>query len=108
MASAISQSNNGENYMEERLIDEGQNTLSITATAENGDQELQKQIIIIPLDELASGKVESIYIDRSSQIKDSSILQKLFWQIGHYFQVVNIIQKGSDPEIIHIRKVKWD
>ena len=104
----ISQSNYSKNYMEERLIDEGQNILSITATAKNEQQELQKQIIIIPLDELASGKVESIYIDRSVQIKDSSTQQKLFWQIGRYFQVVSIIQKGSDPEIIHIRKVKWD
>lgn len=104
----ISQSNYSENYIEERLIDEGQNTLSITATAKNEQQEVQKQIIIIPLDELASGKVESIYIDRSVQMKDSSIQQKLFWQIGQYFQVGSIIQKGSDPEIIHIRKVKWD
>lgn len=104
----ISQKDYSENYIEERLIDEGQNTLSITATAKNEQQEIQKQIIIIPLDEFASGKVESIYIDRSVQIKDSSIQQKLFWQIGQYFQVGSIIQKGSAPEIIHIRKVKWD
>lgn len=104
----IAQNDYSENYIEERLIDEGQNTLSITATAKNEQLEIQKQIIIIPLDELASGKVESIYIDRSVQVNDSSIQQKLFWQLGQYFQVGSIIQKGNAPEIIHIRKVKWD
>lgn len=97
-----------ENYSEERLIDADQNTLSITATAKNEFLEIQKQIIIIPLDELSSGKVESIFIDRSVQIKDSSIQQKLFWQIGQYFQVGSIIQKGNDPESVHVLKIKWD
>jgi hypothetical protein len=97
-----------ENYIEERLIDANQNTLSITATAKNETLEIQKQIIIIPLEELASGKVESIFIDRSVQIKDSSIQQKLFWQIDQYFQIGSIIQKGEAPETVHIIKIKWD
>ena len=95
-------------YTEERLIDAGQNTLSITASAKDENLEIQKQIIIIPLDELASGKVESIYIDRSVQVGDSSIQQKLFWQIDQYFQIGNIIQKGNAPETVQFWKIKWD
>ena len=104
----ITQNDYSENYIEDRLIDEGQNTLSIIATAKDGNQEIQKQIIIIPMDEFTSGKVASIYMDRITQIKDSSIQQKLFWQIGHYFQIVNMIQKGNAPEKVSIVKVKWD
>lgn len=104
----ISENNYQENYIEDRLIDAGQNTLSITVTAKNELLEIQRQIIIIPLDELGSGKVESIFIDRSVQIKDSSIQQKLFWQIDKYFQISTIIQKGNAPETIHVLKIKWE
>lgn len=97
-----------DNYVEERLIDAGQNTLSITATAKKESLEIQKQIIITPLDEFATGNVQSIYIDRFVQTKDSTIQQKLFWQIDKYFRVVSIIQKGDLPEKTHILKVTWE
>ena len=103
----ISQADYFENYEEVRLIEADQNTLSITSTAKKTSEEIQKQIIIIPLDEVASGKVESIYIDRWAQINDSSIQQKLFWQIGQYFRIGSIIQQGNEPEIIHTLKVTW-
>ncbi len=104
----ITQTNYPENYTEERLIDEGQNTLSITATAKNENLEIQKQIIIVPLDEFSSGKIESIFIDRSVQIKDSSIQQKLFWQVDKYFQVASIIQIENQPEKVQVLKIQWD
>lgn len=104
----ISENNYHENYIEDRLIDADQNSLSITSTAKTEMQDIQRQIIIIPLDELGSGKVESIFIDRSVQINDSSIQQKLFWQIDKYFQISTIIQKGNTPETIHVLKVKWE
>lgn len=104
----ITLNNYSTNYVEERLIDAGQNTLSITATAKNDTLEIQKQIIVVPLDESATGKVQSIYIDRSVQANDSSIQQRLFWQIDKYFQVGNIIQKGNMPEKTYILKVTWE
>ena len=104
----ISQNDYTDNYIEDRLIDAGQNTLSITATAKTDKQEIQKQIIIVLLDDLATGKVQSIYIDRSVQVNDSTIQQKLFWQIDKYFRVGSIIQKGNMPEKTHMLKVTWE
>ena len=96
------------NYTEERLFDAQQNSFSITATAKNEKMEIQKQIIIVPLDETAAGNVHSIYIDRLVQLKDSSIEQKLFWQIDKYFQIGNIIQVGNQPEKTKTLKVTWE
>jgi hypothetical protein len=62
----------------------------------------------VPLDEFATGKVQGIYIDRFVQLNDSSIQQKLFWQIDKYFQVGSIIRKGNLPEKTHILKVTWE
>lgn len=104
----ISQNNYTDNYSEERLIDETQNTLSITAVAKDEKLEIQKQIIIVPLDKFATGSVQSIYIDRFVQVNDSSLQQKLFWEIGKYFQVGSITQKGNEPEKTHVLKVTWE
>ncbi len=104
----ISKNNYSENYTEERLLDAEQNSLSITSTAKNEKMEIQKQIIIVPLDDMATGTVHSIYIDRLVQVKDSSIEQKLFWQIDKYFQIGNIIQVGSHPEKMKMLKVTWE
>jgi len=104
----ITQNNYAENYTEERLIDETQNNLSITATAKNEKQEIQKQIIIVPLDKFAEGNVQSIYIDRFVQTNDSFLQQKLFWEIDKYFRIGSIIQKGTRPEKTQVLKVIWE
>jgi hypothetical protein len=104
----ISQNNYAENYTEERLIDETQNTLSITAMAKHENQEIQKQIIIVPLDKFATGNVQSIYIDRFVQTNDSLLQQKLFWEIDKYFRIGSIMQKGTQPEKTYVLKVTWE
>jgi len=90
------------------LIDDGQNSLSIISTTKNDDLELRKQIIIVPLNELATGKVKSIYFDQHIEKDNMSIDKKLFWQIDEYFQVATIIQTKNLPEQIHTVKVTWE
>lgn len=97
-----------ENYTEEKLIDNSQNTLSIISTANKDNLEIRKQIIIVPIDNLSSGKVQSIFFDRYIDKKDSSIEQKLFWQIDKFFQVGTITRKGNEPEKIRFLKVTWE
>src|SRR6185436_10478551 len=65
------------NYTEERLIDAQQETLNITSTAKNENAEIQKQIMVITLADVSSGKVQSIFIDKYITSKDSTIEQKL-------------------------------
>jgi len=103
----ISQKDFRSDYIEERLIDAAQNTLSITSTAKKEDAEIQKQIIIINLDELASGKVSSIFFDRIKQVNDTLIEQKLFWEIDKFFQVGNSTQINNQPEKTELLKVSW-
>jgi hypothetical protein len=94
-------------YEEERLIDAQQESLSIISTAKNEDAEIKKQILIINLDDLASGKVQSIYIDRYITSRDSTIEQKLFWEIDRYFSIASIIEKENQPGRTHFTKVEW-
>ncbi len=95
------------NYDEERLIEAEEQTLSITSTARDPNSEIQKQIVIIGLSDLSNGKVKSIYIDRLLPKSDSTLEQKLFWEIDKSFSVANIIQKENQPDKTHRLQVAW-
>ena len=103
----IADKNYYKNYTEERLIDAQQETLNITTTAKNENAEIQKQIIVIAMADISSGKVQSIFIDRYLPSKDSTIEQKLFWEIDNYFSIGSIIEKENQPEKTHFTKVAW-
>ena len=96
-------------YDEERLIDAQQQTLNITSTPkpDNENAEIQKQILVVDLTDVSTGKVQSIYIDRFLSAGDSTIQQKLFWEIDRYFSITDIIQKDNQPEKTHRTKVAW-
>jgi len=96
-------------YDEDRLIDAQQQTLNITSTPkpENENAEIQKQILVIGLADISNGKVQSIYIDRFLSSGDSTIQQKLFWEIDKYFSITDIIQKDNQPDKTHRTTVAW-
>jgi hypothetical protein len=95
-------------YVEERLMDVQQNTLSITASLKDGEAaEIQKQILVIGMADQSSGQVQSIYIDRTINSADSTIEQKLFWEIDKYFSIGKIISKENQPEKTYFTKVEW-
>lgn len=106
-APEIANKDYSEQYSEERLIDAEQQTLSITSTAKNEQAEVQKQIVIINLPDLSSGKVNSIFIDRYISNNDSTLQHKLFWEVDKSFTITSIIEKEAQPEIIKRVKVEW-
>ena len=103
----IADKNYYENYTEEKVIDAQQETLNITTTAKNENAEIQKQIIVIALADVSNGKVQSIFIDRYIPSKDSTVEQKLFWEMDQYFSIRNIIEKENQPEKTLFTKVAW-
>lgn len=104
----ITDKENQKNYSEERLIDAQQGTLSITSTLVDGKNgEIQKQILVVGLEDETGGKVQSIFIDRLINIADSTIEQKLFWQIDKFFTIGRIVTKESQPERTYYTKVEW-
>lgn len=94
-------------YKEERFIDQEQGTLSITAFANDGNAEIQKQILIISLADITSGKVNSIYIDRQRSEGENIIEEKLFWEVDSYFSIGSIIQKQNQVEETRLVKIEW-
>lgn len=96
-----------EKYTEDKLIDGQQNTLNITSIAKSDTAEVQKQIVVIGLSPTENSKVQSIFIDRYISKGDSTIEQKLFWEIDKYFSIGSIVEKGNQPDKITTTKVAW-
>lgn len=95
-------------YTEDKLIDAQQETLSITSTLKDSvDAEIQKQIVIIDIADISNGKIKSIYIDRYITSRDSSMQQKLFWEVDKYFSIGNIIEKENQPDKTQTIKITW-
>ena len=104
----ITDKTNYKKYAEEKLIDADQGTLSITSTLKDGETgDIEKQIILVGMASESNGKVQSIYIDRSINSPDSTIEQKLFWQIDKYFTIGTIVSKENQPEKTYYTKVEW-
>lgn len=103
----IADENYYEKYTEDRLIDAQQNTLNITSLSKSDTAEVQKQIIIISLSPTTNSTVQSIFIDRYISKGDSTVEQKLFWEIDKYFSIRTIIEKVNQPEKIQSTKVAW-
>ena len=104
----VSDKEYSEKYTEDKLIDAQQGTLNITSTLkESSDAEIQKQIVIVDISDPSNGKIQSIYIDRYINSGDSTIQQKLFWEIDRYFSIGSIIEKEGQPDRTHTLKVAW-
>ena len=103
----IADKNYYKNYTEEKIIDAQQQTLNITSTAKNEDAEIQRQILIIDMADISNGKVQSIFIDRYIPSADSTIEQKLFWEIDKSFSISNIVEKENQPEKTHYLRITW-
>ena len=102
----IADKKNQNKYDEERLIDAQQATLSITSTLKDSETaEVLKQMLIVDLSEAGNGKVQSIFIETYKKLADTTIEQKLFWEIDKYFTI--LIEKGERQEKSEFVKVQW-
>jgi len=96
-----------EKYTEDKVIDAQQNILNITSIANSDTTEIQKQFIIVEISPTTDSKVQSIYIDRYIAKGDSTLEQKLYWEIDKSFLIRSIIGKKDQPEKVHSIKVMW-
>ena len=89
------------------MLDAQQNILNITTIAKSDTTEIQKQFIIVDISPTTDNKVQSIYIDRYISKGDSTLEQKLFWEIDKSFLIRSITGKKDQPEKVHSIKVMW-
>lgn len=95
-------------YTEEKTYDESLDRVILTYTPKDDNMEVLREEVIISPNTSDGDQVKSIIIERISEGKDSSVLRRLLWQVNKSFQVVKLIQKPDQPEIIRTFEVIWN
>jgi hypothetical protein len=96
----------GGKYTEERMMNNDLGLVVFIATPDNDKLEVRRQEVrIIP--DPPNDHVKSIYIERFESNSDSSVIKRMTWYTGRRFQVVTIVQKGSQ-ERTSVMDVVWN
>lgn len=96
-------------YRESRLYDETLDRFIITYTPKEHDEDLEilRQDVVITPNTGDGDRVESIYIERQQSGSDSTVQQKMSWEVATGFSIRSIIQKKNSPEKLQNTEVAW-
>ena len=96
-------------YNESRLYDETLDRFIITYTPKKADEELEvlRQDVVITPNTGSGDQVESVYIERLVAAGDSTVQQKMNWEVSKGFTIHSIIQKKAAPEKLQTTEVIW-
>ncbi|MBE7171933.1 MAG: hypothetical protein INR73_15195 [Williamsia sp.] len=94
-------------YKENSFADQTIASVTLTYAATNKDLPLQRLDVIIHPDPVANDRVQSIYMERGTQVKDTLVLKKLYWRTDRNFQIITAKQAGA-WSASSVVKVVWN
>lgn len=106
----ITEKGNSGNYKETHLYDQELKRVVLNYTPKNPEAEIRRQEVFVEPDD-GSGKgdqVQTIFIERHINTRDSTVQKKLLWQVNKRFQIATIIQKKNEPEKVQKIQVIWN
>jgi hypothetical protein len=105
----ISDSKYQTRFTESRIMDNTLNKVIVTYTPVNpGNEEIQRQEILIQPNPSAEDKITNIIIDYVINNKDSSVLKRMLWKVDKSFQVIKTRQLTGRPDSTTKIKVIWN
>lgn len=100
-----------ENFTEESRYDSLIKKVIITyVPVDPKKSEIQKQEMLVSTitGEDGNNKVTNLIIDRVKSTRDSSVIQKMLWQMDKSFLITSTTQKPNEPEKTVTEKVVWN
>jgi hypothetical protein len=70
-------------------------------------QTVTREDVIIEPNSGGGDQVQSIYIETLSNSSDSTIAKKMTWNVNRNFQVIKLITRKGQPEIVETTSVTW-
>lgn len=96
-------------YAETRLYDE--DLKKVVLTYEPKDKEdaegITRQDVLIEPGDAAGDRVQTIYIETLLNGGDSTVQQRLTWNVDKSFRVIRMVTKKNNPETVHTTEVTW-
>jgi hypothetical protein len=86
-----------------------QTTQAVTFTYEplQGTQELRR-VDVLASPGASADKVKSIYMEKTINRGDTTVIEKMFWKAKRSFRIISIAQKGDQQPVTSELKVVWD
>src|SRR4030095_3419797 len=97
----------GGKYTEERMMNNELGLAVFIATTNDEDLGVRRQEVRIAPDP-PNDKVKSIYLEKLSGNKDSSVLKRMTWYADRKFQIITITQKKNEQEKTSVMQVVWN
>ncbi len=97
----------GGKYTEDRMMNNELGLAVFIATPKNENLEVRRQEVRI-LPDPPNDKVKSIYIEKFTSDKDSSVMKRMTWYADRKFQIVTITQKKNEAEKTSVMEVIWN
>lgn len=104
----ISDSSLTKYYTETVFADQSIASVTMTYSTANKALPLQRLDVIIHADPVQNDQVKSIYMEKSYNVNDASLLKKLYWKADRNFQIITIRQTGDRPSETNVIKVVWN
>lgn len=95
-------------YTETSFADQSIPSVTLTYSTSEKNLEVQRMDVVINPNPVFDDKVKSIYMEKISQRKDTSILKKLYWKTNKHFQIITLTQSGDQQASVSQLKVEWD
>lgn len=89
----------GRNYNETKSFDSLMGRVFMTYSAANDDVEVTRQEITVLPTLTGSDEVKTVYIEKLISGKKGTIDKKLLWEVGYFFSITTITQKGNSDQV---------
>jgi hypothetical protein len=94
-------------YVETKLYDPDLEQVVLNYMPKKPDKEISRQEVMIKPG-TDGDKVQSIFINRIINSKDSTVQKILFWQVDKHFKVATLTQSPNSPEKKETIEVIWN
>ena len=100
----ISLPENKKYYKETVFMDNTINTITMSYTTEDEKPQVRKIEVTIDPD---NQRVRTIYVEKLDQYDDSTILRKMVWTSGKNLQVISLVNRKNEAEMVKTEKYEW-
>lgn len=92
-------------YTETSFIDATLGTLTLTYTARDQDLLIRRADVLLNEEK---GDVQSVYIEKAIEDKDSTVIEKILWTRDRNCQVSELHRYNNRPEQVVVTRYVWD
>lgn len=94
------------NYSESSFMDKTTGYLTFTYSTRNKELPLQR-VDVLAAPGSSMNKVKSVYLQKHSAEGDTTVVKKMFWQMGHNFLILTSSQLPGKAPLERQLKVVW-